>query len=309
MTPESFTPHRSALLGLAYRMLGSVASAEDVVQETWLRYAEAEDVDHPGAWLKTVCTRLCLDEVRSARARREQYVGPWLPEPWVGEQPPPGLLGESLTMAFLVVLEQLSAKERAAWLLREVFDDDYAHIADVLHTSQAACRQLVKRANTALAAGRPRFEADSDQQMALVAAFGAACTSGDTQGLEAVLADNAVWVGDGGGRRTATRRPVRGASAVARLAVGLFRKLPEDCTIEPARVNARPGVIVRLADGQPYAVCSIDFADGKIAAITQRAQSGQADAPEGLIVGTPAIGRAGRSIAYFAAVPPWTCSA
>ncbi len=267
MTPDDFSPHRPRLLGIAYRMLGSVASAEDVVQETWLRFSQTDDIDNPQAWLNTVCTRLCLDEVRSARARREQYVGPWLPEPWLTDEPATGMLGESLTMAFLLLLERLSPKERAAWLLREVFDDDYAHVASVLETSEAACRQLVRRARTALAAERPRFDADADQQASLVAAFGAACASGDTATLEGLLADDAVWLGDGGGVRAAARRPVVGANAVARLAIGLFGKLPPGCTFEPARVNECPGVILRLADGAPYAVCAIHVADGRVQAI------------------------------------------
>ena len=267
MTPEAFEPHRGRLTALAYRMLGSIASAEDMVQETWLRWTAANDVQHPAAWLTTVCTRLCLDEARSARAQRETYVGPWLPEPWVEADPGPGVLGETLTMAFLLLLQRLTPRERAAWLLREVFDQDYDHVAEVLHTTPAACRQLLRRARTAIAAERPRFDADPDHHLKLLAVFGQACVSGDVEQLETLLAEEVQFVGDGGGHVSAAMRPVLGRNAVARLLVGLARKQPPDGSLELAVVNGMPGVILRWADGRPHSVLCIETRDGVVVAL------------------------------------------
>ncbi|MEM6927630.1 MAG: RNA polymerase sigma factor SigJ [Myxococcota bacterium] len=264
---EGFTTHRPRLVGLAYRMLGSVAAAEDVVQETWLRWAAADRVDHPAAWLSTVCTRLCLDEAKSARARRETYVGPWLPEPWMGVAQPPGVLGESLTMAFLLLLQRLTPAQRAAWLLREVFDQDYPHIAEVLAIRQPAARQLVRRAREAVAAGRPRYEPDPEAHRAILAAFGVAAQTGDLESLERILADDVVLTSDGGGQATAALRPVHGASAVARFFVGLARKLPPDTSLAPAWVNGGPGAVTRRGDGGVESVLTIEVTDGRVQAV------------------------------------------
>ncbi len=267
MSPEAFEPHRRKLFGLAYRMLGSVASAEDVLQEVWVRWVDADDVQHPAAWLSTVCGRLCLDEARSARARREEYVGPWLPEPVLTAEPPSGLLGESLTMAFLLLLEQLSAPQRAAWLLREVFDEDYDHIAAVLQSTPAACRQLVRRARVALAEGRARYAPEPGRHHAILAAFGAAVVADDLQALEAVLTEDVVFTGDGGGQVAAARRPVRGRTAVARLLQGLSRMLPAGVMPTPVAVNAGPGLVLAWPDGRPYAVVALEIRDGRVAAV------------------------------------------
>lgn len=261
---DVFEAERHKLLGIAYRMLGSVASAEDVVQETWVRWSTASGVAAPGAWLVTVCTRLCVDELRSARVRREEHVGPWLPEPWVAYTPPePGLRDESLSMAFLVLLEALSPRERAAFLLREVFEEDYGRIAEVLDVSLAGARQLVKRARDAVDADRPRFEVDPTAQAALLVAFGAACASGDLAALERLLSDGIVATGDGGGRAFAARRPIVGRAAVARFVMGLFRKRPPGVTMEPAWVNAQIGMVVRV-DGVVTTVLSLGSRDGLV---------------------------------------------
>lgn len=262
MEPAAFEAHRSRLMAIAYRMLASVSGAEDMVQETWLRWTAADDVDHPSAWLGTVCTRLCLDELRSARVRREQYVGPWLPEPWMAP-PEPGLRGESVGMAFLLLLERLTARQRAAWLLREVFEDSYAHVARVLDTSEANVRQLVRRARTAIEEQRPRFEADPERHAAVLLAFRAAVESGDRSGLERVLARDVTFVGDGGGEVAAARRPVRGHDRVARLLLGLAGKLPEGATAEPVWVNGSMGVLIRLG-ATPVAVTSFEVGDGRV---------------------------------------------
>lgn len=264
MTPEAFSPHRDRLVGLAYRMLGSVAGAEDVVQEAWLRWSNTGAVDNPGAWLTTVTTRLCLDELKSARARRETYTGPWLPEPWVEVGPPEGPLGASLDTAFLLLLEELSPKERAAFLLREVFEEDYARVAEVLHTSEANARQLVRRAHQAIEADRPRFDADPATHLALLTAFGAACQSGDIAALVALLQEDAVALTDGGGEALAALRPIHGADRVARFLAGVSRKAPTPLDWSLVWVNGAPGLVGRAGD-TVAAVVHLAVQDGRIA--------------------------------------------
>lgn len=266
MSPEDFLPQRPRLLGLAYRMLGSVAAAEDVVQETWVRWAAADGIEAPAAWATTVCTRLCLDARKSAAARYEAHVGPWLPEPWVeAAPPPPGPLRESLSMAFLLLLEELSGKERAAFLLHDVFDEGYDRVAEVLGVTEAHARQLVRRARAALDADRPRFEADPAVLAGLLAAFGAACAEGDMAALERLLAVDAVAVGDGGGRVPAARRTVVGADRVARFIGGLWRKAAGRLEATPAWVNGGAGFLLR-AEGRLYAVTALEVRDGRIVA-------------------------------------------
>jgi RNA polymerase sigma-70 factor, ECF subfamily len=264
MRAEAFELHRPRLLGLAYRMVGSVASAEDIVQETWLRWASTDTVEQPRAWLTTVCSRLCLDELRSARVRREDHVGPWLPEPWITAEPPePGPLATSLSFAFLLLLEELSPKERAAFLLREVFDEDYERIGEILEASEASVRQLVRRARVAIDLDRVRFDADPAAHAALLGAFGAACASGDRAALEALLADDIVATSDGGGRAVAARRPIHGPKEVAKFVAGIYRLAPAGVSTEPAWVNGLPGVIVRV-DGHVHSVIAFEVRDGRI---------------------------------------------
>ncbi len=265
---------RRAAFAVAYRMLGSVAEAEDVAQETVIRLAATEDpVENAAAWATTVATRLAIDVLRSARVRREAYPGPWLPEPLL-EDPGPGPaeraeLADTLSQALLVALERLTPVERAAFLLREVFDYDYARIAEVIDRTPDNARQLVSRAKRHVAAGRPRFDADDAARERLVARFLAAADGGDLQGLEAVLAEDVVLWGDGGGVVIAAKIPVRGAAAVARFLVHTHprRRGRHDVTFEPARVNGQPGRILRHGDGTIDAVFAFDVVDGRIAAV------------------------------------------
>ena len=231
-----FQSLRSQLFSVAYRMLGSAAEAEDVVQDAWLRAASSpEQPASARAWLTTVVTRLCLDRLKAARTTREQYVGPWLPEPV-----PTGAIEsaedaisrrESVTMAFLTLLETLSPAERAAFLLREVFDADYADVARVLETTPANARQLVHRAKERVAEGRPRFETSPERQREMVTRFFDAVRGGSLASLEQFLAADVTFTSDGGGKAPAATRPVIGASAVAKLISGLWQKLPE---LDPA---------------------------------------------------------------------------
>ena len=245
---QSLRPH---LFSVAYRMLGGASDAEDVVQDAWLRATSApEDIASARAWLTTVVTRLCLDRLKSAQARREEYVGPWLPEPVptaafdsaeekIERQ-------ESITMAFLVLLETLSPAERAAFLLREVFDSDYADVADVLDTTPAAARQLVHRAKTRLADGRPRFEVPPERQHEIVARFMEAIQEGDVSRLETYLAADVQFTADGGGKVAAARRPVLGAAAVSRLMITLWRQAaaaPDEWKVGIASINGESALV------------------------------------------------------------------
>jgi RNA polymerase sigma-70 factor, ECF subfamily len=270
MTPEAqFDAYRPLLFSIAYRMLGSVMDAEDVVQDAYLRWQSAADaaVESPKAYLSTIVTRLCLDHLRSARVQREEYVGPWLPEPLVTEQAPDvadtAALHESLSMAFLVLLESLTPVERAVFLLHDVFGYEFTEIAAIVGKSEANCRQLARRARGYVEARRPRFEPSTAQQDRLTRQFLRACTTGDLPGLVATLADDVTCWSDGGGKVAATRRPVRGRDAVARLLVGIARKAPAGLDTRLTCVNGQPGFVSYL-DGRPFAVLLLDIADARI---------------------------------------------
>jgi RNA polymerase sigma-70 factor (ECF subfamily) len=259
---------------VAYRMLGSVADAEDVVQEALLRFTRAEEgVEDPAAWITTVSTRLAIDHLRLARVRRETYVGPWLPDPLVNEAAPPpedhAELSDTLSQAFLVVLEQLTPTERAAFLLRDVFDYDYPRIAAVIGHSEASSRQLVTRARKHLDANQPRFEPDGALRHELLERFLAAAEEGDIETLEQLLADGATLYGDGGGKVKTVREPVVGAAAVARFMVEITRLRREigEFAVELADVNGQPGRILWTPDGEVFDVLSIDVVDGRIHAV------------------------------------------
>jgi RNA polymerase sigma-70 factor (ECF subfamily) len=258
--------------GVAYRMLGSVSEAEDVAQEAVLRLARAEEpIDEPAAWITTVATRLSIGVLRSARRRRETYVGPWLPEPLVASAQDASFdveLADSLSQAFLVLLERLTPLERAAFLLREVFDYDYPEIARIVERSEVSARQLVARARKHIGAGRPRFDADERARDRLFERFLAAAEEGDLQGLEAVLAEDAVLYSDGGGKVVAARRPIAGAARIARFMARVVRKQRQlGLDRRLVRVNGQPGSILRTPGGAIFSVLSIDVVNGRIQAL------------------------------------------
>lgn len=264
----AFEAHRTALFHLAYGMVGSIATAEDIVQEAWLRYERTPDVENPAGFLRTVVSRLALDELRSARARRETYTGPWLPEPLPTDESPETAvaLAEALSMATLAVLEQLSPAERAAFLLREVFDLDYAEVAGLLERSEPATRQLVRRARQQLSERRPRFEPRADAHAALLAAFGVATTTGDLEGLKALLADDVRFTSDGGGKVVAATRVIEGPDRVARFFVGTMRKIGLALRPELRVLNGQAAIVLFAGDA-PYSAMVFSVADGRITAI------------------------------------------
>lgn len=265
MTLEELRRHG---FGVAYRMLGSVTDAEDVVQEALLRFARQErPPDEPAAWLTTVTTRLAIDHLRLARVRRETYPGPWLPEPIVEDTAAARVeRADTLSQAFLVLLEQLTPVERAAFLLRDVFDYEYAAIADVVGKTEANARQLVTRARRRIEDRRPRFDPDDAQHDALLARFLAAAEDGDLAALEALLAEDAVLYSDGGARVSAARRPILGAAKIARFMAGTARLRRKIGPFEQrlARVNGQPGRVLTAPDGSPWDVLSIDVAGDRV---------------------------------------------
>ena len=244
--------------GVAYRMLGSVSEAEDVAQEALLRLTRQEGpIDEPAAWITTVVTRLSINVLRSARARRESYVGPWLPEPLV-EDPAPGPasraeLADSLSLALLVLLERLTPVERAAYLLREVFGYAYAEIAAIIEQSEVNSRQLVTRARKHLEASRPRFDADEAARDALLERFLAAAEEGDLEALEELLAKDAVLYADSGGKAMAPQEPLFGAAVIARFMAAVSQGRPAgELESRPVRVNGQPGRVVRGPAERPF---------------------------------------------------------
>jgi RNA polymerase sigma-70 factor, ECF subfamily len=268
---QAVTDHRGALVGLAYRMLGSVADAEDVVQEAFVRLDRhgTDGIDNVGGWLQRTTSRLCLDRLRSAAARREVYVGPWLPEPIAADADPAASveLAESLTMAFLVVLEALSPAERVAFVLHDVFGAGYDEVAATLDRSEPACRQLVARARRAVQARRPRFEADAAARRDVADRFLAAFASGDPTALLEVLAPDVVLRSDGGGVVSAARHPVHGAERVTRFLLGLLRKAGDQVTVEPTVLNGGAGFVARYADGRVDSAWVLDVADGQVVGV------------------------------------------
>ena len=269
----AFDQYRSLLFSVAYRMLGSVADAEDMLQETFLRWQQArdEEIRSPRAFLVTIVSRLCINQLQSARARREEYVGQWLPEPIVtgpGSDPLELVrVDESLSMAFLVLLERLTPVERAVFLLREVFEYEYAEIAAVLSESEANCRQILHRARQHVTRLRPRFQTTQRQKSELLEGFLSATRSGDLNGLVALLASDVVLHTDGGGKSPAALNVIHGADKVARGAMGAIeRLLPQNLVIRVAEINGDPGIVSYL-DGKPYSVLTFEASEGRIAAI------------------------------------------
>jgi RNA polymerase sigma-70 factor (ECF subfamily) len=262
----AFEATRARLFGVAYRMLGSVAEADDVVQDAWLRWqgADRDAVRDPVAFLVTTTTRLALNVAQSARVRREAYVGPWLPEP-VDTSADPALgaeRGAALEVAILMVLEKLTPTERAAYVLHEAFDYPYRDVAAVLETSEDNARQLAARARRKLAAQRPAARVEDDARRRLLGAFVAAARDGDVARLEALLAADVVNHADGGGVVHASRVPLHGRERVARAVVGVVAKFwGEDATTEAVDVNGAPAILARAADGAPIAVLAIEAGD------------------------------------------------
>lgn len=272
---ETFESLRPTLLSLAYRMLGRVSEAEDVVQEAFVRLhravAAGAQVGSPRAYLSAVVTRLCIDQLRSARARREQYVGEWLPEPVITDAAPgadPAVQAEqadSLSMAFLVLLEQLTPVERAVFLLHDVFGYGYAEVAAIVSKSEDNCRQLAARARRRIEDGKPRFEASREARLALSQRFFAAVERGDVDALVELLAADAAVYGDGGGRAPSWPRPILGRDRVARLLANVGRQLHRyGLRIERHEVNGQPGATVLDGQGRIVNVFALDIVDGKV---------------------------------------------
>jgi RNA polymerase sigma-70 factor (ECF subfamily) len=269
----TFDRYRGLLFSVAYRMLGSVADAEDMLQETFIRWQQAgeEEIRSPRAFLVTIVSRLSINQLQSARARREEYVGEWLPEPIVtgmGSDPLELVrVDESLSMAFLVLLERLTPVERAVFLLREVFEYEYAEIAAVLGESEANCRQILHRAKEHVSRLRPRFQTTQREKSELLERFLTATRSGDLDGLVALLASDVVLYTDGGGKVPSALNPIHGADKVARGALGaLKRLLPQNLAVRVAAINGEPG-IVSYVDGKPYSVLTLEASEGQIVAI------------------------------------------
>lgn len=261
MPPETqFEEYRPLLFSLAYRMLGTRSDAEDIVQDAYLRWlgASAEEIRSPKSYLTTVVARLALDSLKSARRKRETYVGEWLPEPIVD---PPGSssaeMAESLSLAFLHILETLSPDERVAFLLREVFDADYAEIASTLETSESNCRQLIARARKHIRERRPRFKVDRARQQSVLRQFLAACQSGDPSQLLPLLSPEVVLHADGGGKVRSTLNPIYGADRVTRFFAGIAKKgAIRGITSKWVDVNGDPGALLMQGD-RPATVVSI----------------------------------------------------
>ncbi|MFF3601626.1 RNA polymerase sigma-70 factor [Kitasatospora indigofera] len=270
---EEFEELRPLLFSIAYRVLGSVSEAEDAVQETWLRFdGSATRPVSARAFLSATVTRVSIDVLRSARVRREAYVGPWFPEPLLNDpyQDPArsAELADSVSTAALLLLERLSPLERAVFLLREVFGFGFDETAAAVERSEAACRQLLVRARRHMAAGRPRFAADRQERQELAARFFEALKDGDVDGLQQLLAADVQLVGDGGGRAPQLARAVTGAQNVARLlATVLPRLLQVEVTLEQHEVNGQPGAIFRDREGRVLQTMVLDVLDGRVQAV------------------------------------------
>lgn len=269
---EEFERYRSLLFSIAYRMLGSVVEAEDVVQEAYLRWRDVteEEVRSPRSYLSAVVTRLSINRLRSARARREEYVGPWLPEPLLSDRtegfPDSARLDDSLSMAFLVLLESLNPVERAVFLLREVFDYGYEEISGIVGKSEANCRQIARRARSAVASRRPRFEHSPEQEERLTRQFVETCMSGDMEELVGLLSDDVTLWSDGGGKVAAATYPIHGPERVARFLIGVLRTVPPGFHVHLTRINGGPGVI-GYVEGRPTSVVALDVADGRLISV------------------------------------------
>ncbi len=270
---ESFETYRPYLFSIAYRMLGSAMDAEDMVQETYIRYqASPQQTIHSlKAYLTTILTRLCMDQLQLARRKREQYVGPWLPEPILTEETTDAAnpethveIEESISLAFLVLLEQLQPFERAVFLLREVFEYEFAEIAAMLGKSEAACRRSFSRAKPHLREHRPRFPASRETHQQLLSGYFHAVQTGEMTSLMNLLSENVILWADGGGKiKQAALRPLHGRDAVARFSLGTKRFWPENSRVELKEVNGQAALVIRAGD-QVFSVLTIDVEEGQI---------------------------------------------
>lgn len=267
---EAFLYNRPLLLSIAYRMLGSVADAEDILQETYLRWLQSsdEEIRSVKAFLVTVATRLCINQLQSARVQRERYVGEWLPEPFVStpESDPSALpqIDESLSLAFLLLLERLTAVERAVFLLREVFDYEYADIARIVNQGEVNCRQIFRRARLHLKESRPRFDASPALKQKLLQEFFEATSRGDMAGLLQLFSEDITVHTDGGGKASALLNPIHGRENSARVIIGADKKFrSRDAVIRIVQVNGQPG-LVGYVHGRAKTVLTVDVVDGRI---------------------------------------------
>jgi RNA polymerase sigma-70 factor (ECF subfamily) len=281
-TPDAasdFEPQRRRLLGLAYRMLGSMAEAEDAVQDTYLRWhaTDRSAVEQPAAFLTRTLTRICLDVLKSARVQREEYVGPWLPEPVLEaaslQADADNDYADDLSVALLMTLERLSPLERAAFLLHDVFDQGYGEVAQALGRSEDACRQLASRARQQVRQDRPRFRPSAEARDRLTLAFATAVGSGDVDGLTRLLTEDAVFYSDGGGKVPAARRPIVGATRIALFLTGLVRKprlrqrlVSGPMSMRMAEVNGMPGLLFYMS-GRLHQTYALELRDDRIAAV------------------------------------------
>jgi RNA polymerase sigma-70 factor (TIGR02957 family) len=274
---EVFEAHRGLMFAIAYRMLGTIADAEDAVQDAWLRWSAAPraDVTDARAYLARVVTNTALNRLRSVRSRREAYVGPWLPEPLLTEAGPDAServeLAESVSVAMLVVLESLTPEERAVFVLREVFGFEHAEIGAALGLSSPAVRQLAHRAREHVQARRPRFDVDWNQQREVTERFLAAAAGGDIEGLMTVLAPDVTLLTDGGGKTRAALRPITGAAKTARFFVAIAGRPymgmnVSDMVVEVAEINGSPGTLI-MAGGRAVAALTLTVSDGRITAV------------------------------------------
>lgn len=266
MQTDTFETYRPLLFSIAYRMLGSAMEAEDIVQEAYLRYRSAPEAEirSPKAFLSTIVTRLCLNQLQ--RGQRETYIGPWLPEPILTVDSPTNTL-ESISMAFLVLLENLSPLERAVFLLREVFDYEYAEIAQIVGREEAACRQLFSRARKHITDNRPRFQTSPEMHREILGRFLQAVGGGDLEGLTSLLAEEVSLWSDGGGKVQAATRPLYGRVDVARFFMGIRRFDMSNAHVDVTLVNGQEAFILRENSGKPLYVFNLEVGDGKIQAV------------------------------------------
>lgn len=271
---EIFNQYRPMLFSIAYRMLGSAMDAEDIVQDAYLSYQAVppEEIRSLKSFLSTIVTRLCINHLKSARAQRENYRGPWLPEPvhtggdrlWTTPEKRISDY-ESISMAFLVLLESLTPVERAVFVLREVFDYEYSKIATIVGKSEDACRQLLSRAKKHITDHRPRFESSPEEHRLMVDRFIKAVETGDLDGLMSLLSEDVTFWADGGGKvRGAATRPVQGREIVARFVLNSVSFAPEDFRAEVSEVNGKPALILRTEDGMPFTVVALEVSNGRI---------------------------------------------